>query len=129
MKQLVIAVTAALFSLSVHAAGRPSDQPTGQPDSATASSNADQPGPRMGRHHRMWRSGARHNPGWDMLTPEERKQHMQKMRSLKNVDECKAYIDEHHKLIESRAKEKNQPMPHMKGDPCQRMEKHGMFAK
>lgn len=126
MKHLIIGITAALFSFATQAADRPADKPA--PTTASSSDQAAPTGAGMGRHHR-WKSGPRHNPGWGMLTPEEREQHMQKMHGLKNIDECRAYLDEHHKLIENRAKEKNQPMPRMKGDACQRMEKRGMFAK
>ena len=39
------------------------------------------------------------------MSPSERDEHRQKMMGFKTYDECKAYIDEHHKQMDERAKE------------------------
>ena len=51
--------------------------------------------------------------GWQLMTPEERIEHQNKMRSFKTYDECKAYQEEHHKQMEARAKEKGVTLPPM----------------
>ena len=46
--------------------------------------------------------------GWSLMTAEERTEHQNKMLAAKTVDECKAVLDEHFKLMNARAKEKGQ---------------------
>ncbi len=67
------------------------------------------------------------SPGWGMMSPSERDEHRQKMMGFKTYDECKAYIDEHHKQMEERAKEQSRPMPMMRRNPCDRMKARGFF--
>lgn len=50
-------------------------------------------------------------PGWSMMTAEERKAHQDKMRSFKDRESCAAYMAEHHKQMEARAKERGQTLP------------------
>lgn len=47
------------------------------------------------------------------MTPAERTEHQAKMRSFKTYDECKTYQEEHHKQMETRAKEKGVTLPAM----------------
>ena len=115
MKHLLIAISAACLTLPVYAADTATPPPP-------AASSKTPPG-------NAWGPGPKNNPGWNMMTPEERERHMQKMHDMKNMDECKAYMDEHHKQMTARAKEKNQPAPPMKGDPCMRMQSQGMLSK
>jgi hypothetical protein len=65
-------------------------------------------GPGPGRGPRM---GAGITPGWALMTPEERRAHQEKMRSLKDPAECEAYMTGHHDLMAARAKERNQALP------------------
>ena len=46
-----------------------------------------------------------------MMTPDERRTHQDKMRAMKDPRECEAYMTEHHNLMASRAKERNQALP------------------
>ncbi|WP_137936934.1 hypothetical protein [Chitinivorax sp. B] len=67
------------------------------------------------------------SPSWGMMTPEERTTHHDKMRSFKTYDECKSYMEEHHKQMSDRAKEQNRPGPMMRRNPCDRMKTRGFF--
>lgn len=49
--------------------------------------------------------------GWQLMTPQERKTHREKMLSLKTEQERIAYREEHHKLMQQRAKEKGMTLP------------------
>ena len=64
--------------------------------------------------------------GWQLMTPEERTEHQNKMRSFKTYDECKAYQQEHHTQMEARAKEKSITLPAMgSGYGCDNMKARG----
>jgi len=65
--------------------------------------------------------------GWTMMTPEERTEHQNKMRSIKTYDECTAYQEEHHKLMEERAKEKGIPLRNPRQNACDRMKARGFI--
>lgn len=60
------------------------------------------PGARWGRDY---------TPGWPLMTPAERQQHQDKLRTLKTHEECRAYIDQHHEQMAVRAKDKGQALP------------------
>jgi hypothetical protein len=49
--------------------------------------------------------------GWSLMTPEERTEHQNKMRSLKNEQEREQFRIEHHKKMKERAKEKGAVLP------------------
>jgi hypothetical protein len=49
--------------------------------------------------------------GWNLMTPEERAEHQNKMRSLKNEQEREQFRIEHHKKMQERAKEKGTVLP------------------
>ena len=64
--------------------------------------------------------------GWNLMTPEERAEHQNKMRSLKNEQEREQFRIEHHKKMQERAKEKGALLP----DQPQTRKKDGMgFGK
>ena len=85
-----IALAAALAALSFTAFAQPS------PGS----------GPGAGPGPRGFRADAGTVPGWSLMTPEERKAQREKMASVKTRAECVAAMEEHHKLMAERAKEK-----------------------
>jgi hypothetical protein len=65
------------------------------------------------------RFGPDNTPGWTMMTPAERTAHRQHMASLKTQPECTAYMDEHHKLMADRAKERGRAVPAQpRRNPC-----------
>ena len=49
--------------------------------------------------------------GWNLMTPEEREEHRNKMRSLKTEQEREQFRIEHHKKMQERAKEKGVTLP------------------
>lgn len=65
--------------------------------------------------------------GWGLMTPAERTEHQKKMLAAKTTDECIAVRDEHHKLMEARAKEKGTTLGTPKANPCDQMKARGMI--
>lgn len=55
--------------------------------------------------------------GYQLMTVEERAQHRAKLRSLKTEQERTAYLEQHHKLMQTRAKEQGVTLPEI---PIQR---------
>lgn len=49
--------------------------------------------------------------GYDLMTPKERNEHREKMMSMKTEQERTAYREEHHKLMQERAREKGVEIP------------------
>lgn len=73
-----------------------------------------------------WRATQANTAGWQLMTPEERIEHQNKMRSFKTYDECKAYQEQHHKMMEERAKQKGITLPPMGGRyGCDNMKARG----
>jgi hypothetical protein len=81
-----------------------------------------------GMMHPNYSFGNSNTMGWSMMSADERKAHHDKMMGMKSADECKAYHEEHHKMMESRAKEKGVKMPGSpRVDMCDHMQKRGHF--
>ena len=76
-----------------------------------------------------WAANQGNTAGWQLMTPAERTEHQNKMRSFKTYDECKAYQTEHHQQMEARAKEKGVAMPVMGagGYGCDNMKTRGFL--
>ncbi|MEO7031414.1 MAG: hypothetical protein ABI351_13960 [Herbaspirillum sp.] len=72
-----------------------------------------------------WHMTKSNTYGYGLMTPEERTEHRDKMRSMTSYDECKAYIGEHQTQMEARAKEKGATVPAIKNDPCSNMKARG----
>lgn len=90
--------------------------PTGSGPAASATGM----GPGAGRGAMRW--GSDNTPGWSLMTSEERAQHREKMLSMKNQDECKAYMAKHHEEMAARAKARGVKVPMMpRRDPCARL--------
>lgn len=51
--------------------------------------------------------------GWELMSEQERMEHQNKMRSLKTEQEREAYRQEHHKLMQDRAKAQGKAVPDM----------------
>ncbi len=49
--------------------------------------------------------------GWQLMTPEERAEYHNKMRSLKTAEEREQFRRQHHKLMKERAKAKGITLP------------------
>ncbi|WP_372527665.1 hypothetical protein [Piscinibacter sp.] len=76
------------------------------------------PGMRSGRGPAA-RSGADFTPGWSLMTPAERSEHQQRMRSMTSYDECKSYMEQHREQMAARATEKGgAPLRQPRRDAC-----------
>jgi len=86
-------------------------------------------GGRMGG--RGYRFGSSNTPGWSMMSPQERGAHRDRMLGMKSYEECETYLDEHHKTMEARAKEKGAkpPLAAPRLDMCERMKQRGFFEQ
>jgi hypothetical protein len=51
--------------------------------------------------------------GWELMTEQERKEHQDRMRSLKTEQEREAFQAEHHKKMQERAKAQGKTLPDM----------------
>ena len=49
--------------------------------------------------------------GWELMSVKERNEHHEKMMSMKTEQERTAYMEEHHKLMQDRAREKGVELP------------------
>jgi len=67
-----------------------------------------------------WRMNRRNTPGMGLMTPEERRAHRDKMRSMKTAEECQAYMTEHHAQMAERAKAKGITLPAPRSNACMR---------
>ena len=59
------------------------------------------------------------------MTAAERTEHQQKMLALRTCDECKAYTEEHQKLIDTRAKKKAMTLRPQRVSACDQIEGQG----
>lgn len=78
--------------------------------------------PRMGMGRGMMgrgRFGPDNTPGWALMSPAERSAHRERMSGLKTEKDCRAYMDEHHRQMQERAKQKGGSVPaRPRRDPC-----------
>ncbi len=74
-----------------------------------------------------WDANQKNTAGWQLMTPEERTEHRTKMRSFTEYQACKEYVEEHHKKMEDRAKEKGVPVPVMRRNACDMMKAKGIL--
>lgn len=65
--------------------------------------------------------------GYQLMSPDERNVHRDKMRATKTYDECKALQEDHHKAMEVRAKEQGKTLPAPGNNGCDRMKARGYF--
>ena len=65
--------------------------------------------------------------GWSLMTPQERTAHQAKMRAVTTYDECKTLLEENHKMMEVRAKEKGVKLPTPRQNGCEVMKTRGFI--
>lgn len=65
-----------------------------------------------------WYAGGDNIRGAKYLQPEERKAHVARMQSFHTFAECRAYMDEHNRMVDERAQAQGEKLPPMQGDPC-----------
>jgi len=80
-----------------------------------------------GPRHRSWNCNQQNTAGWQLMTPAERTEHQAKLSSFTEYNACKEYVDEHHKKMEARAKEKGVAVPVMRQNPCDMMKAKGIL--
>jgi hypothetical protein len=68
-----------------------------------------------------WVVSQESTPGFALMTAEERIAHREKVRSMKNYEECKTYMDDHQNKMEARAKERGSALQVIRADPCENM--------
>jgi hypothetical protein len=73
--------------------------------------------------HRGMRMGPDNTAGWAMMTPAERKEHREKMQGMQSHEACTSYMEEHHKMMEERAKQKGRTLPTPRHNACDMMMK------
>ena len=66
-------------------------------------------------------------PGWALMTSAERAKHHQKLTSFRTVTACRAYMLEHRKEMEARARERNRTLRPPRFDPCDQMKARGLL--
>ena len=74
-----------------------------------------------------WQGNQNNTYGWQLMTPEERTEHQTKLRSFTDYNACKEYVEEHHKQMEERSKEKGFTPPVMRRNPCDTMKAKGIL--
>jgi hypothetical protein len=76
-----------------------------------------------------WSFNKDNTRGWSMMGRAERAEHRDRMLSMKTYEECVAYVEEHRKVMEARAKERGQSGPGMPAqNMCERMKQSGRFG-
>jgi len=68
-----------------------------------------------------WRASEENTRGWQFMTPEERIEHQARVRCFETLNECRAYQQEHHRLMEQRAKGKGSALPSGGRDICEHL--------
>lgn len=63
--------------------------------------------------------------GAQLMSPEERKEHVARLQNMKSFGECKDYMYAHYLELDRRAREKGTPLPAVQGDPCEVMKTLG----
>ena len=97
------ATTGALLLAAAAVPAQPASGPGPQPGASSPRGGAGSTG--GGR----W--GSDYTPGWSLMSPGEQQEHQARMRSMTNLEDCKAYMEKHHEQMVARAKEKGQTMP------------------
>ena len=72
-----------------------------------------------------WRASEENTRGWQFMTPAERLEHQARIRGFKTLDECRAYQQEHHRLMEQRANERGSALPSGGRDICEHLKPAG----
>lgn len=110
MKSLSLLAAALLCAAAASAQSQPATG-MGCPGAAASGPAADCPaGPRGGMApSRAW--GRDYMSGWSMMSRQERQEHHDKLRSMKDYDECKAYMDKHHDEMVARARKEGRSQP------------------
>jgi hypothetical protein len=78
-------------------------------------------------HAFPWYAGGDNIRGAQLMTPDERKAHVERLQSMRNFDECQVYMRAHYLDLDKRAQDKRVSLPPVQGDPCEVMRTMGRF--
>lgn len=125
MNSIQVDVKRAALALALAGAAAASAQPGPGPGPGAgpaASAPRAGMGPHGGGMGPRW--GSDYTPGWSLMTPQERQEHRDRMRSINSHDECKAYLEQHHQRMAARASERGARMPAQpRRDACASLKK------
>lgn len=65
--------------------------------------------------------------GGALMTADERRHHVARLRDMRSFDECRVYLYAHSLEIDRRAFERRTPLPPVADDPCEIMKSMGRF--
>lgn len=78
-------------------------------------------------HQWCWCSNQESTYGWQLMTPDERKDHQATLVRFTGYNDCKEYVDTHHKKMEERARKKGVDLPVVRDNPCDAMKARGIL--
>lgn len=65
-----------------------------------------------------WLADGENVRGAQFMSAEERKAHVARMLTFHTFAECRAYMDEHNRMLDERAAARGVKITPMQGDPC-----------
>ncbi len=78
-------------------------------------------------HQWCWTCNRDNTYGWQIMSPDERKEHQARLGKFTDYNACKEYIDSHHKKMEERATVNGVKLPVMQDNPCDSMKVRGIL--
>jgi hypothetical protein len=69
-----------------------------------------------------WRASEENTRGWQLMSPGERLEHQTRIRGFRTLEECRAYQQEHHRLMEQRAVARGVALPAGAQDVCEHLQ-------
>jgi hypothetical protein len=66
-------------------------------------------------------------PGWTLMSSAERVEHHRKLVGFRRVSDCRAYLEEHRKRMEDRARERNRLLRMPSFDVCEQLKVRGLL--
>lgn len=72
-----------------------------------------------------WLADGENVRGAKFMSAEERKAHVARMLTFRTFAECRAYMDEHNRMVDERAAARGEKLSPMQGDPCTVMRNMG----
>lgn len=65
-----------------------------------------------------WLADGENVRGAQFMSAEERKAHVARMLTFRTFADCRAYMDEHNRMVDERAAARGVKLAPMQGDPC-----------
>jgi hypothetical protein len=67
--------------------------------------------------------------GADLMQPQERRDYVDKLRTMRSRDQCESFWQAHNAELDRRARQRHEQLPPILGDPCQVMQIMGRFDR